>query len=236
MRVRRRSFGDFVKAFLAFVALAVLLAGVPLALATQAGWPFPDTFEPMEWLKQDISVDTFLAILTFVVWVAWAQFTACVLVEMKAALSGVGVPGRVPGAGPSQLLARQLVAAVLLVGAAAAGFAPGLGQLGQGPEGNQRPAVAASAQQTPGLLAQQQEQAAGAAAALAEQASHADASAGKQHGDTKFYRIQPPEGRHHDSSGRSPSGTSGTGAGTRRSSSSTGTAPSPTVPGCPRPV
>lgn len=199
VRVRRRSFGDFVKAFLAFVALAVLLAGVPLALATQAGWPFPDTFEPMEWLKQDISVDTFLAILTFVVWVAWAQFTACVLVEMKAALSGVGVPGRVPGAGPSQLLARQLVAAVLLVGAAAAGFAPGLGQLGQGPEGNQRPAVAASAQQTPGLLAQQQEQAAGAAAALAEQASHADASAGKQHGDTKFYRIQPPEGRHHDS-------------------------------------
>ncbi|MDT0394585.1 MULTISPECIES: BTAD domain-containing putative transcriptional regulator [Streptomyces] len=199
VQVRRRSFGDFVKAFLAFVALVVLLAGVPLALATQAGWPLPDTFEPMEWLKQDISVDTFLAILTFVVWLAWAQFTACVLVEMKAALSGVGVPGRVPGAGPSQLLARQLVAAVLLVGAAAASFTPGLSQLGQGLEGDQRPAVAASAQQTPGLFAQQQEQAAGTAAALAEQASHADASAGKQHGDTKFYRIQPPEGRHHDS-------------------------------------
>ena len=199
VQVRRRSFGDFVKAFLAFVALVVLLAGVPLALATQAGWPLPDTFEPMEWLKQDISVDTFLAILTFVVWLAWAQFTACVLVEMKAALSGVGVPGRVPGAGPSQLLARQLVAAVLLVGAAAASFTPGLSQLGQGLEGNQQPAVAASAQQTPGLFAQQQEQAASTAAALAEQASHADASAGKQHGDTKFYRIQPPEGRHHDS-------------------------------------
>src|SRR5688572_24767027 len=117
VRVRRRSFGDFVKAFLAFVALAVLLVGVPLALATQAGWPLPETFEPMEWLKQDISVETFLSILTFVVWLAWAQFTACVLVEMKAALSGVGVPGRVPGAGPSQLLARQLVAALLLVGA-----------------------------------------------------------------------------------------------------------------------
>ncbi|MDT0402499.1 MULTISPECIES: BTAD domain-containing putative transcriptional regulator [Streptomyces] len=199
VQVRRRSFGDFVKAFLAFVALVVLLAGVPLALATQAGWPLPDTFEPMEWLKQDISVDTFLGILTFVVWLAWAQFTACVLVEMKAALSGVGVPGRVPGAGPSQLLARQLVAAVLLVGAAAASFTPGLSQLGQGLDGDQRPAVAASAQQTPGLFAQQQEQAAGTAAALAEQASHADASAGKQHGDTKFYRIQPPEGRHHDS-------------------------------------
>ncbi|GHH89558.1 hypothetical protein GCM10017779_01170 [Streptomyces capillispiralis] len=201
MRVRQRTFGDFLKAFLAFVALLVLLVGVPLALAVWAGWPLPSTFEPMEWLKQDISVSTFVSILTFVVWLAWAQFTACVLVEMKAALSGVGVPGRVPGAGPSQLLARQLVAALLLVGATAASFTPGLSQLGQGLEGNQRPAVAA-AQQTPGLFAQQQEQAAGAAAALAEQASHAEAAGGssaRQQGDTKFYRIQPPEGRHHDS-------------------------------------
>ncbi|WP_431997580.1 BTAD domain-containing putative transcriptional regulator [Streptomyces fungicidicus] len=201
VRVRRRSFGDLVKAFLAFVALLALLVGVPLALATQAGWPFPETFEPMEWLKQDISVGTFLSILTFVVWLAWAQFTACVLVEMKAALSGVGVPGRVPGAGPSQLLARQLVAAVLLVGATAASFTPGLSQLGQSLDGNQQPTVAA-AQQTPGLFAQQQEQASGAAAALAEQASHAEAAAStgaRQQGDTKFYRIQPPEGRHHDS-------------------------------------
>ncbi|MET7292360.1 BTAD domain-containing putative transcriptional regulator [Streptomyces griseoloalbus] len=199
VRVRRRTFGDFVKAFFAFVALLALLVGVPLALAMTAGWPFPSTFEPMEWLKQDISVSTFLSILTFVVWLAWAQFTACVLVEMKAALSGVGVPGRVPGAGPSQLLARQLVAALLLVGATAASFTPGLSQLGQSIEGNQRPTVAA-AQQTPGFFAQQQEQAADAAAALAEQASHAEAgSSAKQQGDTKFYRIQPPEGRHHDS-------------------------------------
>ncbi|MGW3249997.1 BTAD domain-containing putative transcriptional regulator [Streptomyces fungicidicus] len=201
VRVRRRTFGDFVKAFLAFVALLALLVGVPFALAVTAGWPFPETFDPMEWLKQDISVGTFLSILTFVVWLAWAQFTACVLVEMKAALSGVGVPGRVPGAGPSQLLARQLVAAVLLVGATAASFTPGLSQLGQSLDGNQRPTVAA-AQQTPGLFAQQQEQASGAAAALAEQASHAEAAAStgaRQQGDTKFYRIQPPEGRHHDS-------------------------------------
>jgi hypothetical protein len=204
VRVRRRTAGDLVKAFLAFVALLVLVVGVPLALAMTAGWPFPSSFEPMEWLREDISVSTFLGILTFVVWLAWAQFTACVLVEMKAALSGVGVPGRVPGAGPSQLLARQLVAALLLVGAAAGSFTPGLSQLGQSFDGNQRPAVAA-AQQTPGIFAQQQERAAGTAAALAEQASHAvahaDAGGGtaRQQGDTKFYRIQPPEGRHHDS-------------------------------------
>ncbi|GAP53158.1 integral membrane protein [Streptomyces azureus] len=204
MTIRRRSFGDFVRAFFAFVALAVLLVGVPGALATQIGWPLPNGVPSLDWLQQEITVDTFLNILTVVVWLAWAQFTACVLVEMKAALSGVGVPGRVPGAGPSQLLARQLVAALLLVGATAASFAPGLSQLGQsGYDANQKPASAA-AQQTPGLFAQQQEQAADTAAALAEQASHAASHAGAggstaKQGDTKYYRIQPPEGRHHDS-------------------------------------
>ncbi|MFD7678952.1 BTAD domain-containing putative transcriptional regulator [Streptomyces sp. NPDC060187] len=202
---RRRTFGDFVKALGAFVALLVLLVGVPGALAVGVGWPLPHGAPRMDWLQREISVSTFVNALTVIVWFAWAQFTACVLVEVKAALSGVGMPGRVPGAGPSQLLARQLVAALLLVGAAAASFTPGLSQLGQSLEGNQHGSVAA-AQQTPGLFAQQQEQAASSAAALAEQAAdaadaaaHADGGGATEHGDTKYYRIQPPEGRHHDS-------------------------------------
>ncbi|CAM5360933.1 hypothetical protein SFUMM280S_11236 [Streptomyces fumanus] len=200
--MRRRTVGDFVKAFLAFVVLVVLVLGVPFALATQIGWPLPSGAPSLDWLQREITVGTFLNILTVIVWFAWAQFTACVLVEIKAALSGVGVPGRVPGAGPSQLLARQLVAALLLVGATAASLTPGLAQLGQqhGLEGNQQPAVAA-AQQTPGIFAQQEARTGAAAGALAEQASQAaaDARGTAEHGDTKFYRIQPPEGRHHDS-------------------------------------
>jgi len=198
---RRRSFGDFVKAFFAFVSLIVLLVGVPFALS-RAGWPFPDGAPSADWLQQPITVSTFVNTLVVVVWLAWAQFTACVLIEVKAALSGVGVPGRVPGAGPSQLVARQLVAALLLVGATAASFAPGLSQLGQQLEGHQRPAVAAAAQQTPGtLFGQNAEAAATAAGAVAEQAAHAESAAQqeKAEGSTKFYRIQPPEGRHHDS-------------------------------------
>ncbi|MET7357626.1 BTAD domain-containing putative transcriptional regulator [Streptomyces sp. NPDC005562] len=199
---RRRSFGDFVKAFLAFVALAALLVAVPAALVVFVGWPLPGGAPSLDWLQQEITVGTFINVLTVVVWFAWAQFTACVLVEIKAALSGVGIPNRVPGAGGSQMLARQLVAAVLLVGATAASFAPGLSQFGQSLEGNQRPASAASAQQTPGLFGQQQEQTSLAADALAAQADQAAAhagGAGHQAGDTKYYRIQPPEGRHHDS-------------------------------------
>ncbi|MFJ9708611.1 BTAD domain-containing putative transcriptional regulator [Streptomyces sp. NPDC101234] len=202
VRVRRRTFGDFVKAFLAFVALLVLVVGVPGALAVTVGWPLPHSAPSMEWLSQPIGVETFLNALTAVVWLAWAQFTACVLVEVKAAVSGVGLPSRVPGAGPSQLLARQLVAALLLVGATAASLTPGLSQLGHSLEGNQKGTVAA-AQATPGILAQQQEQAKSTAAALAEQASHVAAQAEHgstaTHGATKYYRIQPPEGRHHDS-------------------------------------
>ncbi|WAL97206.1 BTAD domain-containing putative transcriptional regulator [Streptomyces sp. Je 1-369] len=202
---RRRTAGDFVKAFLAFVALAVLLVGVPGALAVFVGWPLPGGTPSLNWLQQEITVSTFINVLTVVVWFAWAQFTACVLVEIKAALSGVGIPGRVPGAGGSQMLARQLVAAVLLVGATAASFAPGLSQFGQSLEGNQKPASAASAQQTPGLFGQEQQAAATAADALAAQADQAAARADggggntARDGDTKYYRIQPPEGRHHDS-------------------------------------
>lgn len=205
---RRRGFGDFVKAFLAFVALVGLLVAVPYVLAVHVGWPFPDGSPSLDWLQEEITVKTFTGVLGIIVWIAWAQFTACVLVEVKAALSGVGMPGRVPGAGPSQLLARQLVAALLLVGATAASLTPGLAQLGNSYDGNQRGTVA-SAQATPGgslsgMFAQQQEQAASTAAALGRQA--ADAASHAEVGgpsvkaeDTKYYRIQPPEGRHHDS-------------------------------------
>ncbi|MFE9406755.1 BTAD domain-containing putative transcriptional regulator [Streptomyces sp. NPDC006530] len=194
---RRRTPGDFAKAFFAFVALLGLVVGVPAALASSVGWPLPHRMPSLDMVQQQISAQAFVRILTLVVWLAWAQFTACVLVEVKAAVSGVGLPSRVPGAGPSQLLARQLIAAVLLVTATAASFTPGLTG-GQHVENTARPTVAA-AQQLPG-----QQQAETIAEAMqkqaAAQAHHAvEEQGGTEAGATKFYRIQPPEGRHHDS-------------------------------------
>ena len=197
---RRRTPGDFAKAFFAFFALLGLVVGVPAALAMSVGWPLPHRVPSLDMVQQQISVNVFVKILTLVVWLAWAQFTACVLVEVKAAVSGVGLPSRVPGAGPSQLLARQLIAAVLLITATAASFAPGLGQHGPQIENTHKPTVAA-AQQLPG-----QQQAATVAEAMQQQAAaqaHAAMEArehgGTEAGATKFYRIHPPEGRHHDS-------------------------------------
>jgi DNA-binding SARP family transcriptional activator len=195
--VRRRTVGDFVKAFFAFLALVALLAAVPGALVYFAGWPLPHGMPSPDMVRRPITVEVFVNILTVVVWLAWAQFTACVLVEIKAAASGVGLPSRVPGAGPSQLLARQLIAALLLVTAAAASYAPGIAQLGSS-EHTGGPAVA-TAQQTPGQGGSGQRSLARAVQAQAEaQAEQAQAKAGAE-GSTKFYRIQPPEGRHHDS-------------------------------------
>ncbi|MEC4016488.1 hypothetical protein [Streptomyces sp. H27-D2] len=199
---RRRTAGDFGKAFLAFLALAVLVVGVPGALAYFVGWPLPHSLPSVDTLQQEITTSVFIRVLTVVVWVAWAQFAACVLVEARAEFSGVGVPSRIPGAGPSQLLARQLVAAVLLLGATAASLTPGLSQIGNAFEDTGRPTVAAAAQQSPGQHAQRQ---GGAETAHRAQGAekHAAAVGGHtavaQDEDTKFYRIQPPEGRHHDS-------------------------------------
>lgn len=199
---RRRTFGDFVRALGAFLALAVLVVAVPAALLYFIGSPFPHHLDS-ELLRQPITSETFVNTLAVVVWLAWAQFTACVLVEAKAAVSGVGMPSRVPGSGPSQLLARQLVAALLLVGVSTAGLVPGLAQLGQHQqvESQARPGVAVTAQQTPG----QQYQARAASVAVPQQQGGEHGAAAAQplgpvaHQDTKFYRIQPPEGRHHDS-------------------------------------
>ncbi|WP_369203740.1 BTAD domain-containing putative transcriptional regulator [Streptomyces sp. PU-14G] len=218
----RRTVGDVLKAFLAFVALAALVVGVPLALASFLGWPLPRRMPSFDMLRDEVSVGVFVNVLTVVVWLAWAQFTACVLVEAKAALSGVGLPARVPGAGPSQLLARQLVAALLLLGSSTGSFAPGLAELGHTMQPHQPQQTVASAQLTPGTPQAAPGTAHADSAGLGTMGGHGsgtdvvlaggstqagaagpastrDVSRDGNEASTKFYRIQPPEGRHHDS-------------------------------------
>ncbi len=195
-----RTTGDILRAVAAFAALAVLVIGVPAALAYFIGWPLPHRMPSADTLKDPITSQVFVRVLALVVWLAWAQFTACVLVEARAAVSGVGMPSRIPGAGPSQLLARQLVAALLLVGATAASLTPGLSALGQQHQQPTRPGSVATAQQLPGQYAQQHQRQAQPASTQGR--SGQEAGTGKADATesaTKFFRINPPEGRHHDS-------------------------------------
>ncbi|UED86122.1 BTAD domain-containing putative transcriptional regulator [Streptomyces profundus] len=200
----RRGPRDVLLACVAILALLALVVGVPLALASLVGWPLPRTAPSWDMLTEEIDADTFVAVLAVLVWVAWAQFTACVLVEVRAAVSGVGLPRRVPGAGPSQLLARQLVGAVLLLTSAAASMTPGLSQLGQTfdspgqgrvvaeaalvPGGGQTVVLSSGLADTPKV---------NEAPSPAEDAGTVEA-ADPEGAQALYYRIQPPDGRHHD--------------------------------------
>ncbi|TSB28905.1 hypothetical protein FNJ62_09580 [Streptomyces benahoarensis] len=200
-----RGAGDVLRALLAALALAALLIAVPVALVHFVGWPLPDSLPSLSTLRQPITPATFVDVLAVVVWLAWAQFTACVLVEVKAAVSGVGLPARVPGAGPSQLMARQLIAAVLLLGASAASLAPSLSSLAPGDAAPRRAPLTATAPQDPAAQRKQPGPSPEADRQRGTESRPGDprgaAAAAPRPGvrATKFYRVQPPEGRHHDS-------------------------------------
>jgi hypothetical protein len=210
---RKRSAGDFFAGLAAIILLAGLVVGVPLALAAFIGWPLPHKMPDARFLNSAITASTFTNTLAVLVWIAWAQFTACVVVEVIAAIRGIGMPGHVPLSGGSQIVARRLVAAVLLITASTASFAPGVSNLGRHHDAP-RPTVTASASATAGAHAHasidnvarshtdQSRYAAGIPTHMdspglgASARPNVNADTG---GATKFYRVVPPQGRHHDS-------------------------------------
>ena len=101
----------------ATIVLLGLVGGVPAILLLLAG-PIQ---VPTEWptrasLTGRIGIDQVIAVLVVVVWLAWLQFLVCVAVEVLAALRGGVLANPIPLSGPSQRLARALVASVLLAG------------------------------------------------------------------------------------------------------------------------
>ena len=125
VRVRpRRSAGDMFFGLLAVLVLAAVLGGVPFALVTVLGLPIPHNLPPLSVLTQRLDVISILRILSVIVWLAWLQLSVCVLVEVRAAIRGVGLPARVPLSGHTQTLAHWLVAAALLLFSAGTAIAP----------------------------------------------------------------------------------------------------------------
>jgi len=112
---RGRSPGDVLAGVLAIVSLAALLLGVPFALLTFFGSPVPHKLPSTETLTQRLDATALMHVLVIIVWLAWIQLAACVLVEAYAGVRGVGVPARVPLAGGPQALAHRLVIAALLL-------------------------------------------------------------------------------------------------------------------------
>ena len=108
-----------VRGLAALAALVALLIGVPWTLWHFIGWPLPHVLPTWEQVSQALNSNGIPDELLFnslavVCWAAWAALTVSVVVEVPAAVAGVAAR-RVPLTGPMQVLARHLVAAVLLL-------------------------------------------------------------------------------------------------------------------------
>lgn len=175
-------------AVLAVLGLLVVLVGVPAALVLSVGNPLPTTVPNREWLTAQITAGTVLQVLALALWLAWAHFAVCVLTEWRAARRDSGVPSDVPLGGGSQLLARRLVAAALLLAGAATLVPSGAGAPVAAPA-----AISMSVQQTgPSLTGE-------APAADRDEAPGQASATAAAVGPAKTYVVQPPDGRRYDS-------------------------------------
>jgi hypothetical protein len=175
--IRHRTTGDVLAGVAAVVALTALTIGVPIALITVIGLPLPNHLPGVSALTSQLDISSILRILSVVIWLAWIQLVWCVLVEIKAAVSNVGVPSRVPLAGPTQSAAHRLVTAALLLFTAAAALAPAVHNVSL-----PHPAPSISAQVTPGSQ-------------LATETTPAHTAPNAE----KAYLVKPPVGRFHES-------------------------------------
>lgn len=162
-------------------ALIVLVAGVPAALVVFIGNPLPTTAPGREWLTAQISTTVLLRVLAVVVWALWAHFVVCVLSEWRSMRRG-RLPAAVPLGGSNQLLARRLVAALLLLGSAVALAVP---------------STQTVAPRAPAVVSVQLDAVPGPAVHEDATGQEADDSAQAQ-APLKYYEVRPPHRRHHD--------------------------------------
>ncbi|WP_101783764.1 BTAD domain-containing putative transcriptional regulator [Nonomuraea indica] len=157
----------------ALVVLVALVGGVPYALLTFVGPPVAPELLDVDLLFSQVGPSTIVAVLVLLVWLAWLQLFACVVVEVYAGVRRVGMPARVPLSGGTQALANRLVSAVLLLFTAGAVAVP-IARLGApAPAAPPMTAVAYSAPVVEQVLETQRTK--------------------------KVYVVQPPHGRHHES-------------------------------------
>ncbi|MEV5414483.1 hypothetical protein AB0K60_37320 [Thermopolyspora sp. NPDC052614] len=174
-----RSPADVVLGILAIVALLGLIAGVPYGLLRFFGSPIPEGGLSLSMLTDEVRLGTILDLLSILVWLAWLQLVACVIVELWAGIRNVGVPSRVPFAGGTQALAHRLVTAALLLFTAAAAVTPLVTASVQA-----KPAPVATAVADPSAMQQQ---------------AREDRALVPVKKAKKVYVVQPPAGRHHES-------------------------------------
>ncbi|QFG67434.1 LysM peptidoglycan-binding domain-containing protein [Ornithinimicrobium pratense] len=187
---------------LSLLGILLLVVGVPAALVYFVGNPLPTSAPSTSWLTAPITSDALINIVAALIWVVWAHFVVCLVAEWRAARAG-RLPHLVPAGGGSQLLARRLVAGVLLLAgtATATGTMPGQ----QEPTAVVTTDAGASASSAlanlegPGASVHSAVQRAGEATGqVAQDAAGLAAGPRAEAQVTKFYEVKPPEGRNYD--------------------------------------
>lgn len=114
-----RAPAEVARGMAAFVALAATVVGVPVFLVRSIGWPLPrelpDANHVIDTFTGDLPLSATIVwkVLAVVVWLAWMQVAAAVVIETRAVLRG-GLPRTVRGLGLGQSVAAPLVAAIVL--------------------------------------------------------------------------------------------------------------------------
>ena len=106
----KRSIADFALSLAVIFAMLALLVGVPYALALGFGRPFSGDGPSM--LTRPMSIRILVGSLSVLLWLAWIQLVACVVVELWAGIRAVA-PRRVPLSRAPQALARHLTRTML---------------------------------------------------------------------------------------------------------------------------
>jgi LysM domain len=184
---------EVLRGLLSVLAVLAIVVAVPVGLLLALGSPIPTALPDRSVLTSELDPLAVLRILSVVVWLAWAHFVVCFVVEWRSERRGVGLPSHVPLGGGSQAVARRLVAAILLlagVAVLAAPFTTGVGDA-------LRPPTAAAASQSQSVAGSTADATtATRSAATVHSPARTPVS---QPGAKVYYDVSPPQGRHHDS-------------------------------------
>ncbi len=188
----------------AVAALLAVVVGVPALLVALHGVPsLPTSLPDRDTLSNALSADQLVGVLVVIAWLAWLQFTVCLVVELVSAVRGRGLPAVVPLSGPSQRLARALVASIIIAavsaGPAAAATGSGSGPASGGPVASQSVTGGTGASGAASAVDAQaaiDAQAPTGPAATAPTAHYPDEV--RELVGQKVYLVKTPEGRYHD--------------------------------------
>ncbi len=179
------------KGLAALLGTALIVVGVPLALLAAFGTPWPDEAPSLDWLTEPTTTEALLGVLTAVVWLAWAHFVVCLVVEAVAERRRRGLAPQVPGGGiGTQTLARRLVATIVLIaGTTSVGMSTASAATSAPAEQEIQIRPASTLVQTATPTDDQRP-----AGDDLERATQADVAQGV----TTYYEVQPPNNRNYD--------------------------------------